>query len=429
MNLKSSFKRTIKSKGARPFLIAGFLSNLGDWIYFVGMSAFMYNQFGPVAIGLLSIIRQAAGMLFAPIAGYLSDKYSKKNLILLSNVFSALLMLVLLMFTLQNKHYLFLYLIVGILLTLVASIDRIATLSLVPSLVNKEDRLALNSLLNTVGTVSLMIAPIFGGLLLSSNALSLNFIFNSISFMISFFLILSVPSNIENEDKNNSLKTEENKNSHSLKSTYQTWTLGIKYIFNDKQIRPLTILMMLNHVVVGTTWVFTPKLAELIGQKNVGIGYLLTAIGIGSIIGTFIGAYIGNKSLYRAIGLGVIFLPITLIFCGIHDYLILSYTLVISLGIFANIGDGPMWTLLQKFTPQESSGRVFATVDVLSVAGMSLGSLITGILIDKLAFQYSLLTFGGIILLLSIYSTMELMQKSKKEEDIVGNQGVVANDK
>ncbi|MFB4213757.1 MFS transporter [Shouchella sp. JSM 1781072] len=407
LTLYLSLKKALKSKGARPFLISGFLTSLGDWIYFVAMSAFLFNQFGPIAIGLLSVIRQTSGMFFAPVAGFLADKYSKKKLVLLSNLSSAFLMAVLLILTSAENQSLLTYLIIGTLLVLSATLDRICKLSLVPNLVDKEDRLALNSLLNTIGTFSLMIAPIFGGFLVGTGVLTWNFLFNTIAYILSFCLLSFLPKNI---GSNTLIKHNE---SITIKSTYKEWVVGVKAIFKKRDMRSLTILMFLNHVIVGSTFVFIPMLSQLIGLGDQGIGYLLTAIGVGSIIGALIGAMIGSQSLNIAISIGVIGLPLTLALSGFHEYMILSFLFVSLLGIFANIGDGPMWTYLQRITPSEQSGRVFSTVDVITVGGMSLGSLITGFLISYLSLKLSLIIFASVIILVSAYSLLELITKYK----------------
>ncbi|UTR06460.1 MFS transporter [Alkalihalobacillus sp. LMS6] len=407
LTLFLSLKKALESKGARPFLISGFLTSLGDWIYFVAMSAFLFNQFGPIAIGLLSVIRQTSGMLFAPVAGFLADKYSKKKLVLLSNLSSAFLMAVLLILTSAENQSLLTYLIIGTLLVLAATLDRICKLSLVPNLVDKEDRLALNSLLNTIGTFSLMVAPIIGGFLVGTGVLAWNFLFNTIAYILSFCLLSFLPKNI---GSNTLIKQNE---SLTIKSTYKEWIVGVRAIFKKRDMRSLTILMFLNHVIVGSTFVFIPMLSQLIGLGDQGIGYLLTAIGVGSIIGALIGAMIGSKSLNVAISIGVIGLPLTLALSGFHEYMIISFLFVSLLGIFANIGDGPMWTYLQRITPSEQSGRVFSTVDVITVGGMSLGSLITGFLISYLSLKLSLIIFASVIILVSAYSLLELITKNK----------------
>jgi len=355
----------------------------------------------------LSVIRQTSGMLFAPVAGFLADKYSKKKLVLLSNLSSAFLMAVLLILTSAENQSLLTYLIIGTLLVLAATLDRICKLSLVPNLVDKEDRLALNSLLNTIGTFSLMVAPIIGGFLVGTGVLAWNFLFNTISYILSFCLLSFLPKNI---GSNTLIKQNE---SLTIKSTYKEWIVGVRAIFKKRDMRSLTILMFLNHVIVGSTFVFIPMLSQLIGLGDQGIGYLLTAIGVGSIIGALIGAMIGSKSLNVAISIGVIGLPLTLALSGFHEYMIISFLFVSLLGIFANIGDGPMWTYLQRITPSEQSGRVFSTVDVITVGGMSLGSLITGFLISYLSLKLSLIIFASVIILVSAYSLLELITKNK----------------
>ncbi|WP_339232676.1 MFS transporter [Geobacillus sp. FSL W8-0032] len=420
MNFFKDFKIAFFSPGSRPLLIASFLSNIGDWIYFVGMSALLYNTAGALAMTAFIIIRQCMYIVFSPFTGYIADRFPRKSLMLITDLLNGILMFILSFLSIQQINSISLYITLILLVVIFGLINRSARLVVIPKLVEKEFLLSLNALTNIIGTTSLTIAPVIAGLAMKMGGVSWTFLINGISFLLSLLCSLALPSSL------NKIEGAKKDMANSYTTKFREITEGLSFVIRVSKARSITFFLITSHLVVGATWVFIPELSKLLQQGDAGIGYLNSAVGAGSVLGVFIGAWIGSKRLGTSAIIGVIGLSLSVLLCSIsstYSFSLLIATLVVYgsvtlMGIFANIADAPLWTMIQQVTNDSNAGRVYSAVDALTVGGMALGSFLAGWIISHLSLSFTLVVISIISLIMTGIFIPGIVRSTQKEKSI-----------
>lgn len=420
MEFVRNMKIAFISPGARPLLIATFLSNIGDWIYFIGMSALLYNTAGPLAMTAFIIFRQCTFIVFAPFTGYISDYFPRKWLIILTDFSNGIIMFVLTFLAVQNNKSILVYMGLIFLVVVLGLINRSARLAVIPRLVEKESLLSLNALSNTIGTASLMIAPIIAGLTMKFGGINWTFLINGVSFMLSLLCNLALPQKL------NEIQSEVKQISSNYKNKIKEFVEGFYFVFRDDRARSVTFFLIASHISVGATWVFIPELSKLLNQGDPGIGYLNSAVGFGSVLGTLVGAWIGSKRLGTSAVIGVVGLGLSVFICSIGSLyslpilvlILVVYGSITFMGIFANIADAPLWTMVQQVTNDANAGRVYTAIDALTVGGMAIGSLIAGWMITSLSLASTLVLIAILVLLITGAFTPGIIRSSKSNQSL-----------
>lgn len=88
------------------------------------------------------------------------------------------------------------------------------------------------------------------------------------------------------------------------------------------------------------------------------------------------------------------------------------------MGIFANIADAPLWTMIQQVTNDSNAGRVYSAVDALTVGGMALGSFLAGWIISHLSLSFTLVVISIISLIMTGIFIPGIVRSTQKEKSI-----------
>src|SRR3989304_5753650 len=143
---------SLRSRNYRLYFIGQGISLIGTWMQNIALSWLVYRITGSVfLLGLIGFTSQIPTFILAPVTGVLSDRYNRKRIMVLAQVFfmlQALTMALLVLFSLiEVWHIIALSLVFGI----ISAFDAPARQSLVVDLIDKPEDLgnaiALNSAL------------------------------------------------------------------------------------------------------------------------------------------------------------------------------------------------------------------------------------------------------------------------------------------
>src|SRR5437879_3575694 len=94
--------------------IAHTISILGDYVFFIAITFWIYEQTGSAsATGLVLITSTIPGILFAPLAGVIVDRWNRRNIMLVAESARAVLFLGLLDSIIVQPHTLWPIYVVG----------------------------------------------------------------------------------------------------------------------------------------------------------------------------------------------------------------------------------------------------------------------------------------------------------------------------
>lgn len=345
-------------------------SAAGDWFNNVALLGLVLQLTGSgLAAGMVLLTTSLPYFFLVPVAGPIVDRFNRRQVMIWANLAGAVLALVFLV--VQDASMLWLLYGGSAALIATAAFFNPASSAIVPSLVGKRELYSANALAGSTWGIMVMVGSGLGGLVSASFGREVVFVLNSLSFLLSTFLIWRIKLPAE-------LKTEASKASYS---TWGDFKAGLTYL---RAHRPVMVLVgsKAGWGLAGGVLVLLSVFSEQIFRAgDSGIGLLFAGRGLGALLGPLlVRPLVGEDPtrMRRAIGIafGVQALGYTLfaLSAGVNIYFA-ALALVIG-----HCGGGVTWVgssiLLQQIVPNQYRGRVFAIDLGLSTLTSSLSTLI-----------------------------------------------------
>jgi MFS family permease len=396
----STISRTLGVLRHRPYLIfwiGTFISNTGNWTENAAQSWAVTTQTaGTGHQGLMVEILQFADfcpvLLLALVAGVISDRVNRKVWVLILQSTACVLGAGLAVAAFLGKATPWVVIVFTFLEGIVWAFNGPTYMAIAPSLVPRAEwdrAMALNSVqFNMARLCGPMLAAAFIGAVGIAGA----FTFNAFTFLpLLIGLAVAIPRlPSPSKDKPTSV-------SHDIRE-------GLKFVWTHPGTRRLTIMSLTFMFLSAPLQGLLPVFAQSVLNGGPALyGLMLSAIGLGSIVGAFalssIPAYYPRHHL----------IPLAMcIFSGIGVLFSFSRVPVLSLGILVLCGTfwllslNPTNTANQLLATDANRGRVLSVMLLAQQGGMPLGHLFAGYLTHYMPVPWVLRVMLGTLLLVMI---------------------------
>ncbi|MGK7936184.1 MAG: MFS transporter [Xenococcaceae cyanobacterium] len=370
------FLPVLKNRSFLTLWSGQIFSQLADKIYLVLMIAIITNQFQlpgqPIArwVSPIMIAFTIPAVLFGSLAGVYVDRWSKKGVLVISNLLRGMFVLTLpLLLWLSQGQYINEGLPLGFALMLgitflVSTLTQFfapAEQTTLPLIVNKQHLLAANSLYTTTMMGLLIVGFAVGEPLLNiADWLVDGWLFSwhigkellvGGAYAIAGIILLWL----------NTGEKPENLAPESTHIFQDIWD-GIRYLGKNRRVRNALIQLTILFSVFAALAVLAVSMADKIPQIDADqFGILLAAAGIGMAISAAILGNWGQKftrvqlSLWGSVGMAASLVGLSLA----TQNLWLALIVTTFLGGFAALVGVPMQTTIQSETPPDLRGKVF----------------------------------------------------------------------
>ena len=397
----------LANRNVRLLVLGQFISAIGDHFYLIALPWLGLQITGSAFVaGTLLAVASVPRSVFMLLGGAVTDRYSAKTLLILSNGLQAVLMVVLASIMMIPFVRLWLLYVLVFLTGFIDAFGLPAFNALLPRIVDEDQLESGNIFLQGANMASGVIGPALAGLIISSvaantglpstlNALGLVFLINAATFFagISVFWRIQVGEDVRPvAGSADSLVT-------SIRSV-------IQYIGTEPQLRNLFGLMMiLGLFLSGTIRVGFPLLADtqLSGGAR-AFGYMTSAFGAGILTG-MIGVKLLPRPPQTISGIVVLslfaFVPAGVILLGFAPPLPATLTIILVMGAAFGYVNIYLLSWLQRRTPGHLLGRIIAVV-LFSTIGLSpISQVLMGYLLDR-NLQATMIGVGSLVLMLLI---------------------------
>jgi|TARA_B100000809_G_scaffold196123_1_gene195600 MFS family permease len=374
----------------RLLWISTLISSGGNWVQQVTIGWLSYNITEDALLtGSVLGIRGLPFLIAGPISGVLSDRMDRRKLMLITQVYLALLGLV------------FASLVSGLLFTDVAvwhlfvftflfgsgwAMNNPIRQAMVANSVPREHMMNAIAMNSAAFQVTRIIGPSVAGILIANVGPSVNFFIQAGAFVLVFVLVL--PLRIPQEDFSVS----------KGQSFFANFKEGVAYATKTPVIMALILMGMIPSLFLmsfinGLMPVFA---AEVLDNADEGLGNLLSAYGVGALIGTLSLASLG-KVQHKGI-----MLLIAAMSSGLA-MIAFSFTSTLWLSMLALVGMGATQmfymatnnTLIQTIVPDTLRGRVLSLF-MLDFALVSIGAIVAGAIAKNYGISEGFF-FGGAV--------------------------------
>ncbi|MDQ0271477.1 MFS transporter [Cytobacillus purgationiresistens] len=384
------------------FMIGKFTAVLGSSVFGFAIGLYILAETGSsLSFAITLVLSTLPRILLSPLAGTLADRMDRKKIIITTDFACAIwLGIIFVLFNFVYSEIWVLYLaaaVLGILNTFYSS----AVTSAIHNMVGADYLQKAFSLNQAAVSLSTILGPVLGGILFAMVPIETFMLINTITFIISGIASVLIKYNLFAEEKVAAAPS----------SVLQDIKSGFVYVKNQPFIFNLIFISVWLNFWFAIFPVAMPYLVlQIRGMQAYQLGIIEGTFSVGMLIMAVILSTRGEiKRKDRAITIGLIILPITLILMGMPDlpalmgisnafvfpYLMI---LVFVLSAFIMLINMPVMVLLQKSTPDTYRGRVTALLEMGATAMTPLGYILFGAILDKFPLWITMTVCGlGII--------------------------------
>lgn len=390
-------------------LFGRMISDIGTGIQMVIIPLYIIDAGGSAAtVGLFSFLYLMPTLLVYPFAGVLGDRLNRKMIMTATDFASAIVILSLAIVSNAGSMNLTMLLAMQVIVSILYGFFDPATKGMLPQLVLKEDLTHANSTLASLRTLAGVLSPVIGAVLYAKLGVSVLFLINGISFLMSGSCSLL----IRYKHTNRELASGETR-------FFADMSEGVKFILSNKAIRRFCTFFLIIYALIQPLFVVVLPLffRSSLNYNDTQYGYLQMAMILGALFGSIlVGLLFVNEKITKSLFIGcciqmvmliafsVLMFPNSISILGndtaLYFSLLAGVLCLLSVALmFINV---PVQTFIQKVTPDEYMSRVFSIVGMISKGGMPFGALIYGIVLSKIQIHWAMLAAVILMLFISI---------------------------
>lgn len=387
--LATSLSLLRRNRDFRALFLASVISLGGDWFLWVAVTGVIYVATGKALyVGLAILAQEFAFFVASPIGGLLADRLDRRKLMIVCDLARALTCVA---FLLVGPETIWLaYVLLPVLAGFAAPFDP-AFSAATPNVVDPADLPAANALNGSLWGTMLAVGAGLGGLVSDAFGADTAFLVNAASFLVSAALLASIRRRFSEA------REERSEHPGAIEATRETW----RFARRDHRVLSLLAVKFGFGAAAGLLALIPVMALRVFDAGSVGLGILMSARGVGALIGPFLGHRIagpGHRRLFPAIGLSLAVFGLGYMAMGAAPSLAIAAVTI----CVAHLGGGSQWMLstygLQVLVPDHIRGRIFGFDYMLITLSLSLSAVIASAVADAIGTRVTVAILGGVAL-------------------------------
>ena len=362
-----------KNKNFSILLFGRLITNFGDSIYSIATLTLIYTLTKSTFYSGITLFLISFTAILQIFVSPLISKFNIKRFLIISQLFQAIILLVITYLIYVNKLQITTLIIFIVCISFINQIVYPVQLALLPKIVKQEDLVKANSLFSIAYQGSDALFNSIGGFIITVFGTIYAFIINSITFFVNSFIFIFLSNNLS-------------KNTNTVEENYfSKLSSGIK-IWNTPLLKPLLIGIIIINFSTSSLLTLLPEYSE----TSYFYGILLSASGLGILMG----AFLSNSQILKNIRLSVLYTTFTLgigLSWGALSILnnnsitnkIINFSLFLFGWILIGILNTYSQTMIQCIISKDKLDVAMSTMIGLSIAFSPLGALLAGVLSIK----------------------------------------------
>jgi len=347
------------------------ISSIGSGMTAFALSVYVYKKTGSVSyVSLITLLSFMPSIVLSPIGGLLADRYDRRLLMIIGDLFSGL-GLVYILWSIQAGEKSIVPIFVGI------TFSSIFTSLLEPSyratltdILEEENYAKASGLIQVAGSAKYLISPVIAGMILSVADIRVILLLDILTFITTCLMIFLVRKSMNSETQN------------YKKDSFKGLLEGLFIIKENRGVYFLVIIMFFVCFFMGFIQILIrPMILALSSVKTAGIMESLCAVGL--LIGSLWIGIAGIKKNYSKI------LAVACFFCGIFMSMtgVNENLNIIGISTFLFFSTLPFMNscadvLVRVSIPNELQGRVWGLISLITQMGTVVAYIISGVMAD-----------------------------------------------
>ena len=396
----------------RLFWIGQCVSVIGTWMQNVGQAWLVLEMTGsPAKLSVVTAVQFLTMMVLAVFAGPFVDRFPKRKIIICTQTALAFLALALAVITWTHVVQYWMILVLAFLLGMVQLIDNPTRQSYVIELAGRDTLMNAVSMNSAAFNLARIVGPAIAGIMMEVIGIAPCFFLNALSFVaviVALFFIDTPP-------------LASGKHIQTVRDVLASSKEGLGYIRARRNIVvPLALMAVVSTFVINYN-VFVPTFAKInLGRTAAGYGFLMTAMGIGSLLAALSLAVHSGRgpSRLRLFG-GATGTCVAILLCGLQRSYALSCVLLGIVGFCSISFSASTNATIQLESDSEYRGRVMSIYSLVFGGVTPIGSLWAGWVSDEASPAVCMSISGAIGLAACIVAIAFIRRQERAVEPVV----------
>ena len=392
---KTGMLTVLRDRDFLALWLSQLISKVGD--NFAVVAALVLINELAVKSGLAVVVVAAAltiPQLFALVSGVIVDRFSRKTVMIVTDLLRA--GVVLLPLLVHDPGHLYLLFLTAFGLTAFGALFVPARNASIPNMIAEEDLLTANALIQATDLVSLIAGASLATLVISLTSTSAAFVVDSVTFVVSALLLLAAhipqgPAAFVSSAPGG-----------EVRKFWRSFVDGLRYIASNKELLKLMAITTVATLGLSATVLLAAAyFTELFGLSSELLGLLQATEGLGMALGAvLISVYASWARSRRIVSVTMIVLGAAIVVFALAPvyWLVLVGALVVGLCVVS--ARTTLAAMTQALVPDSQRGRVESAMVTVIGFGTMGALMMAGILGDVIG-PRNVFVFTGIIVLLA----------------------------
>ena len=401
-NAKTGIFTVLKNKSFLALWLSQLVSKTGD--NFAVVAALVLINDLAASPGLATVVIATAltlPQLFALASGVLVDRFSRKGVMIVTDLLRA--GVVLLPILVSKPGHLYILYLSAFAIQAFGAMFVAARNASIPNMVRDEELLTANALIQSTDLVSLIVGASMATLIIGLTSTATAFIIDAATFGVSALLLVAARIPRAVAYYGSSRDTE-------FRKFWLSFTDGLRYIASNKyllQLMAITVMATLG--LSATVLLAAAYFGQLTGLDAQYLGLLQAMEGIGMALGALlIGTYASWARSRQIVSLTMIVLGAGILVFALSPFywMILVGALIVGLSVVS--ARTTLAAMTQALVPDSQRGRVESAMVTVTGIGTMGALILSGILGDVLGPAAVYFTTGVVVLLAGLFAIFSL---------------------
>lgn len=399
-------KQKLFSKDFTLVVIGQIISLFGNAAVRFALPLYLLNLTGSSALfGTVTACAFLPAILLSPVGGIIADRVNKRNVMVVLDFLTALVILIFSL-RMEGGSLVLLLTVTMMLLYGIAGAYQPSVQASIPVLVHQEQFMAANSVINTISSFSSLMGPVLGGVLYSAYGLKPVLWICMACFTASAVMEIFIQIPYQKQPARGSV----------WKTARVDFAESIRFIRKEKPVIAKVVLEVCGinlflsaMIIVALPYLVTEVLDFGADQANRLCGFAEGALAAGGLAGGICaGVFAGRLSIRRAgnlvIACALCVLPVSAVLLlsssGPLCYLVLVVCCFFIM-VFSTIFSVQMLSFVQTETPKNLIGKGIAVILTVTMCAQPLGNALYGVLFEiSTGFEFAVVLFSGVVSLI-----------------------------
>jgi MFS family permease len=378
--------RSMRYKNYRLFFIGQAISLTGTWMQIIALAWLVYRLTdSALLLGVVGFSSQIPAFLLAPFAGVAADRYNRRRILIATQVLAMIQAFILAGLVISGVVAVWHIIILSVFIGMIGSFEIPLRHAFVVEMIGKRQDLnnaiALNA---SLFNAARLIGPSVAGVLIALFGEGICFLLNAISYIAVLITLIAI-------------KVPQRHNPVLRKHVFQELKDGFIYAFNSMPIKATLFMLALISLMGVPYQVLMPIFArDIFHAGPVALGYLMGVSGLGALAGAIcLAARKSSAGLGRIIALSSVVFGAGIMVFGLSKTMLLSLPVIFIIGFAMMVQMAAGNIVLQTVVEEDKRGRIMSLYTMAFMGTMPLGSLMAGVLAERIGAPNTLL-LGGV---------------------------------